>query len=508
MNKIGEIFNQYFEIIFKNKKYILIFALSILFFTFTFFKVENYISPKAEILLLIILFIFGLIAIIYSFKHKNELHKVAFIIILLFGILTVFTTPTLISIDENEHFARSDMTSLGILIPEYQKEGYVVSDLVYQLQNNMGRTIVGNDFYQDSINNTKTFYDSGFPQNPFYGYIFSGLGILLAKLLDLSVIGAMWLGRLFNLLLYAGICALGIKKAPNYKMALLVVSCLPMSVFQAASFSVDGVIYSFCILSLGYFIYMYKTSSLINYKDIGVFFISILLVSFFKFPYGLFAFFIFLIPKEKFASKKLFIISRCIPVGIMIITMAYSLFYASHQLENTGRQIHFIQSNVSPEGQINYMINNPLNGITFFLQSANLIPEMVIDLFRFSFMQWTYNSFVLSVLYLIFFSIFSFIYPHEVNFKKKNRLKIGVILVLIYIGIIFIQYLSWASVGYNKLDMLLGVYARYYIPLLTLCPLICYLPTSINIKNFDLKILLVVIIFLSGTLILTISTFY
>lgn len=121
MNKIGEIFNQYFEIIFKNKKYILIFALSILFFTFTFFKVENYISPKAEILLLIILFIFGLIAIIYSFKHKNELHKVAFIIILLFGILTVFTTPTLISIDENEHFARSDMTSLGILIPEYQK---------------------------------------------------------------------------------------------------------------------------------------------------------------------------------------------------------------------------------------------------------------------------------------------------------------------------------------------------------------------------------------------------
>lgn len=94
------------------------------------------------------------------------------------------------------------------------------------------------------------------------------------------------------------------------------------------------------------------------------------------------------------------------------------------------------------------------------------------------------------------------------NFKKKNRLKIGVILVLIYIGIIFIQYLSWASVGYNKLDMLLGVYARYYIPLLTLCPLICYLPTSINIKNFDLKILLVVIIFLSGTLILTISTFY
>lgn len=240
----------------------------------------------------------------------------------------------------------------------------------------------------------------------------------------------------------------------------------------------------------------------------GYFFISILLVSFFKFPYGLFAFFIFLIPKEKFASKKLFIISRCIPVGIMIITMAYSLFYASHQLENTGRQIHFIQSNVSPEGQINYMINNPLNGITFFLQSANLIPEMVIDLFRFSFMQWTYNSFVLSVLYLIFFSIFSFIYPHEVNFKKKNRLKIGVILVLIYIGIIFIQYLSWASVGYNKLDMLLGVYARYYIPLLTLCPLICYLPTSINIKNFDLKILLVVIIFLSGTLILTISTFY
>lgn len=512
MNEMCEIFNKYIQTIFnsilKNKKYILVFALSLLFFMFTFFKVENYTFPKAEIILLTVLFIAGLIAIIYSFKHKNELHKVAFVIILIFGILTVVTTPTLISIDENEHFARSDMTSLGILIPEYQKEGYVVSNLVYQLQNNMGQTIVDNDFYQDPINNTKTFYDAGFPQNPFYGYILSGFGILLAKLLDLSVIWAMWLGRLFNLFLYAGICAIGIKKSPNYKMALLVISCLPMSVYQAASFNVDGFVYSFCILSIGYFIYMYKTSSLINNKDMAIFFISILLVSFFKFPYGLFAFFIFLIPREKFDSKKVFLVSRGIPIGIMIISMAYSLFYASPQLENTFRQIHFIQANVSPEGQINYMINNPLNALTFFLQSANLIPEMVTDLFRFSFMQWIYTSPVLSILYLIFFSMFCFIYPHEISLNNKNRLKIGIIVFLIYIGILFIQYLSWASVGYNKLDMLLGVYARYYIPLLILFPLIFCLPASVKIKNFDLKVILAVIIFLSGTFILTISTFY
>lgn len=121
MNRMGKIFNQYFKLIIKNKKYYLIFALSILFFIFTFFKVDNYISPKAEILLLIALFISGFISIIYSFRHKNELHKVTFAIILIFGLLTVFTTPTLISIDENEHFARSDMTSLGIMVPEYHR---------------------------------------------------------------------------------------------------------------------------------------------------------------------------------------------------------------------------------------------------------------------------------------------------------------------------------------------------------------------------------------------------
>lgn len=506
-------FKDYLKYIFNEllvaKKYILIFLISLIFFTLTFFKIENYTYPKAEILLILSLFIFGTILIIYSLKHKNNLHKITLVTILIFGILAVFTTPTLIVCDENEHFARSDMISFGELIPHYNEgKGYTVSSLVLQLEKTRGKTILESDSYNDPINNTKVFYNFGFPQNPFYGYLISGFGILLAKLLDVSIIYTLWFGRLFNLILYSIICTIAVKKAPVYKMPLFVICCLPLAIFQAASFSADGFINCFCILSISYFIYMYKTSSTINHKDLSIFFISIFLVSLFRFPYALFAFFIFLIPKEKFSSNKLFIISRIIPILILIISVLYSLFYAAPQLKNTGRQEHFIQDNVSPSGQISYMINNPLQTFTFFSHSANLIPEMVIDIFRFSHCAWIYSSLLLSMLYLIFFSVFCFNYDHGFNLKKSKRLIIGMITFLIYMGIIFIQYLSWASIGYNQMDMLLGVYSRYYIPLLALFPLIFSLSSPQKIKNFDLKVILTVIIFLSGTLILTISTFY
>ncbi len=47
---------------------------------------------------------------------------------------------------------------------------------------------------------------------PFYSYLFSALGILIAKCLDLSVIWTLWLGRLANLLLYGGFVYFAIKK--------------------------------------------------------------------------------------------------------------------------------------------------------------------------------------------------------------------------------------------------------------------------------------------------------
>jgi uncharacterized membrane protein len=496
-----------FTDILKVKKFILLYVAFLIFFIFSFFKADNYLHPKFEIISIFLIFLLGIITIIYSFKQKKEIHKIAFIIILIFGILSVFISPTLVPVDENEHFARSEMTSSGILIPEYiEGKGYSLHNFFYQLDNHRGETFLDGTFASEDLYGGKGFYSSGYPQNPFYGYIAQGIGIGIAKLLDLSVIWTMWLGRLCNLLLYAGICAIAIRKAPVYKIPLLVVACLPMALYQAASFSIDPFINGFGLLAIAYFIYMYKTTSKIRLKDLSIFLGACLLISLIKIPYVLFTFLIFLIPQTKFNSNKEFLISRIIPIAILIVSMAYSYFYASEQLLNTERNAYFLENNISSSRQINYILNNPKEATVTFLQLGNSIPVMVDDIFRFSHMYWTYLSRTLSLLYMLFFVMFSIFYPNNMDISKNNRIKLVIIAILIYIGTFLIQFLTWTPVGSTNIE---GVFARYFIPLMALIPLIIGINKDIlKNKNLDLIVITFVIIFISGVLILTIANFY
>ena len=73
-----------------------------------------------------------------------------------------------------------------------------------------GTTVIMYDFNKP-INDSWGYWPAS-TNTPFYSYLFSALGILIAKCLDLSVIWTLWLGRLANLLLYGGFVYFAIKK--------------------------------------------------------------------------------------------------------------------------------------------------------------------------------------------------------------------------------------------------------------------------------------------------------
>ena len=89
---------------------------------------------------------------------------------------------------------------------------------------------------------------------PIYGYLPQAIGILIAKLLDLNVIWILWLGRICNLICYAGLVSYAIKKANCLKIPLLAVACIPISIYQAAFISIDSLIIGLGILVVAYFI--------------------------------------------------------------------------------------------------------------------------------------------------------------------------------------------------------------------------------------------------------------
>lgn len=234
--------------------------------------------------------------------------------------------------DEVEHFVRVEMTSNGVVFPEYDKNAsYSIDGITYNgkyltIQSTLdlaekGKVKSSYDFMDmvnssvfnteadtQPINTTQVPFFSAFAQNPFYGYIAPAIGMAIAKLLDLNAIWLLWLGRIFNALLYALLVSYAIKKTPILKMPLFVVSCIPAALSCVASTSINPLINGLAILSIAYFLVLYKSpKKSLDYKPIIKFSLLILLLGLCKVTYFSFIFLILFVPIDNFKEKNIII---------------------------------------------------------------------------------------------------------------------------------------------------------------------------------------------------------
>ena len=499
------------EINIENKRYILLYLAILCFFAISFFKYENYIAPGFEIAVFILVFILGSFCLYYYTKNENDLHKVALVIILLFGITCVFLTPIDDVSDEQEHFIRSEIVSTGQILTDYvpipntTENGYKTIESVTLLGENAGANVFTTDADDSKISYTTSYFNSAFSQNPFYSYLPQAIGVLLAKILDLNAIWLLWLGRLFNLAVYAGVITLAIRKTPILKFPMLIVSILPLAIYQAASLSVDGMFSAFAILAFAYFLYFYKTPK-IKWSDLAIFYIAIILSGLLKSPFLALSLLIFLVPGNHFENKNQNIISKLAILIVLAIGIAWSS-YATSVLANSWRGEFFASHHVNASEQLTYLLSHPSFALERFFDLFSQSPTIIERFFYFSNDVRDYSSPLMAVLYLLFFIIFSLIYPLDEKFNVKTRVEGLLIGFLIYMGVIAVQYLTWASVGAES--VINGVFARYFMPLLI------FLPFIINTDFFEydreklsLLFLTIALSFISGMILLTVSVKY
>jgi len=104
------------------------------------------------------------------------------------------------------------------------------------------------------------------------------LGIFIARLLNLSFLGVFYSGRFFNLLFYLLCVFLAIKRLSGFRLPLLMIGLLPMSLQQAASFSSDAFINGISILLIAYSVYYAYEKESFNWRDFAtLLFLGILL---------------------------------------------------------------------------------------------------------------------------------------------------------------------------------------------------------------------------------------
>ena len=433
----------------ESKKHLMAYIIIIVILGLSTAGWNNITHPEFELITLLLVSIVGILCITYYFMHDSdvEFHKVAFVAIVCFGIIAAFIVPICDVSDETEHLARAELTSRG----------------------DLGKTVDHTPYDTEKINYTDNLVISAFEQNPFYGYLPQALGMIIAKMLDLNVIWLLWLGRIFNLLFYAGVISLAIRKTPILKMPLFFVACLPISIYQAASLSIDSMIIGLGILAVGYFLYMYsaKKDSL-ETREVIKFSALCLILGLCKLPYMAFIFLVMLVPSANFKKgrKILPYILICI-AAIGIAGILWSRYSTPTLLHSWRSSLRFIDSTA----QLHYIADHPVFTLKFISQ-----------LFTYNFSHIVYGAFnffgaaqkvhYCDSYHLVVASILAFggvtllAYPKNIRFRRKTKIGALLIILMIYIGTGFIQLLTWASVGFLNL----GITTRYFVPLFALFP--------------------------------------
>lgn len=497
-------FDKFFEFkndFFNSKKYWIIYLILIGFYFLFNYNIWEYFNLKQVGCIILISFL-GVFYISYFYGHNVdlELYKIAFVIIMGFGIIFSFLSPVMFIPDEVEHFVRAEMISRGEISPEYfetpyvyggiQQKGYYLTiqstlDLIKYNKNTTTTTgydnmlvlnVFDTDIIDMPINSTLVKYHSAFTQNPFYGYLPQAVGILIAKLLNLNAIWMMWLGRFCNLLFYAFLVSWAIKKTPILKIPLLIIVCIPLVLFQVSSLSIDAMINGFGILSISYFFKMSYSNDL-TYVNVVKFSIIVLLLGFCKLTYFSFIFLLIFVPRSNFKEKNHYYLNFLSILILSIIALLWSKYYANPNYLNSWRFVYFNLNNIYPMKKLIYVLSNKLDTFMFFFgQFFDSLFTLVL-------------SFEFNEIFLLFLVLMSLIYPKP-NFNLKLKLGALFVFLLCYLGNLFIIFLTWSP--FNEL-IFSGFHSRYVFSTLALIPFIIGI-NRFNCNKFKLDLYLFVIL--------------
>jgi uncharacterized membrane protein len=526
--------NDYKDMLFKSKKYLLVYLFLIVILGLSTMSHKNFYHPEFFILTLAIVAVIGIFCILFYMLHDSdeELHKVAFVLIICFGIVCSLIVPICDVSDEIEHLTRAEITSQGVLIPHWTGEDVGVEGLYNHTEGerisseknpgvgfysiramnffskNLGLTVFDTTHDTDKISHNPQIIESAFEQNPFFGYLPQAIGILLAKLLDLNVIWILWLARFFNLLFYAGVVSLAIRKTPVLKIPLLAVACIPISIYQGSSASIDAMIISISILAISYFIYMCKSpKDSLTKKDIAIFSVICVVLGLCKLPYLSFIFLLLFVPSKNFSMKrKNTYLTMLAAIIIVAITGVLWSRYSAPTLLHSWRSSHNL---INSTLQAEHIIHHPSRIPKFFYNIFILdLPAMLTGVFSFfgalQHHHYVDTYYFVTSMILIYLALTLLAYPRNVEFELKTKLGSALIILVIYIGTCIIQLLTWASVGYYNL----GISTRYFVPLFALLPVAVWIKKNpIDADKFD-KYAIVFMVAFMATLIISFSNKY
>lgn len=337
-------------------------------------------------------------------------------------------------------------------------------------------------FFATENGTTTVSVESAFDiiNNPPQTKLVSALGITLGKLLGLGAYPVYYLGRLFNLIVFAVLVYFSVKITPVGKNVFRAVAMLPMTLHLAASYSYDPAIIGMSFLLAALCLKAIYEEGRIGKKTIIGIGVLIFLIAPCKVIYSCIALLVLLIPKERFASRK---ISFAVKGGLLLIGLAGVLILKLPSIISLAGVAPGVSSVVSNGVQLDtrgsetghfYTISDvladPLGIFLLYISSFGNIGYWYIESAIGHSLGWFQESIIASDLIPIAFIIILLVASlkssdEDWEISGKLRVTLISIVMLVWILASASMLLGHTFVGDPHI---MGVQGRYILPVLPL----------------------------------------
>lgn len=456
---------------------------------------------------------------------RNNLANNVLLVLLVFGLLFCFITPIFDVPDEPVHTAKSMMVGNGDFF-RTTPNGNAISKSWFDLHDDFQKTLLDTNLHDQPIN-ADLFYSQDGVSQLFLGYLPQGFAFAIANLFHLDILPAFYLGRILNMLFYAILAWLAVKHVKKFQLFFAAIALMPMCLYIASSYNPDAYIYGLCLLMAAYYINLYfDQSKVINWKQILIFTLLIILISIKKYNFAPFLLLLLFIPVERFASKKVKYLGFLLTLALVAVSVI-AIFYALAQMElgtTAGSENSLVGEGTNALGanmgkQIQFVMQNKFAVANMFVKNiVESLGGFLVGMFTFGWLSYTVPT-IVSLAWFVFIGLVAFFYSRS-EFDTQKTLqqtrsplagRIGILFTMFLIAFLsyLMMYLGWTTVGAMTI---LGVQGRYFIPALFFLPLIGQnvfplIPkTTYDRSRFN--ILFMSMLFLVVTLLTTVSIYY
>lgn len=414
-------------------------------------------------------------------KKKVRLEKMCIPIILMLAIVYSAAITPMAYPDEGDHFYSAYEVSNKIMRKTSDKEGYIRmrsddANLMGLSEEASKRTYATVAEGLTHMQQEKTTVDVkkdtvGVAD---YFYLAPALGIVLARIFHLGTIGLMYMGRFFNMLLYAILVYLGLKKMPFAKILYFVIAISPMALHQMSGFSYDALIFGLAFAFTGYVLNLtYQEEKITGKQMIPVIILGMLLAPSKSGAYLPICMLVFLITKDRFATKKQYIMGVWGSAGLLV-----GAFATNFIINSIGTITKAAEGNLDVKGgmeatyNLGDFIHMPKGTLAIYIRTL-LRKGSEYFTTAFGSVMGSYNI-EIKTIWIIAFIVLVLIASLRLSDEKmyvtvRQKVWMGIIILGSMFLIATGMFVGWTP---RTSIMIEGIQGRYFLPLLPLIMLL------------------------------------